>query len=265
VGAKPALSARDVQRNPPTPDRRRAWQGRSRAVESGGTSLPAPLAVQRVISPRWLDEHWKFDGRRGAAYSPEMAVKKRLEAPAIRHPLAERILERREGKDAELTLERLEAEFADASRYDIVAALKALEKAGGGHFVVGRRGQKARFVWAEKPAAEKKVNVTKMSATRPAAGPAAPVLSEEPAPKGSTRKLLVPVGKRLDRPKLSTRETPEPAARPERTPSRSLQHAFHLRPGVLVSVELPEDVTSIEVERFCSFLKAIPFAGASRG
>ena len=201
-----------------------------------------------------------------------MAVKRRTGAPA-RGPLAERILAQREVGGAEVSLERLEADFADASRYDIVASLKELEKGGRGQFVVGRKGQRSRFIWGEAKAASPTRVAKKVRAKRGAAplesaarAAAAPALSSEPAPKGSARKVLVPVGKRPERPKLSGGNAPEaPAAqRPERataTSSRTLRHSFHLRPGLLVNLELPEDVTATEVDRFCSFLKAIPFAG----
>jgi hypothetical protein len=201
-----------------------------------------------------------------------MAVKRRTGAPA-RGPLAERILAQREVGGAEVSLERLEADFADASRYDIVASLKELEKAGRGQFVVGRKGQRSRFIWGETKAAApariaKKVRAQRGSAplANGARAAEAPALSSEPAPKGSTRKALTPVGKPLARPKLSAGEAPGAPAAPRaeraaRGSSRTLRHSFHLRPGLLVNLELPEDVTATEVDRFCSFLKAIPFGG----
>ena len=76
----------------------------------------------------------KFDLRARPAYSPEMPVKKRKEAAGSHNPLAQRILGQRAGADAEISLERLEAELIGASRYDIVASLKELEKAGEGQF-----------------------------------------------------------------------------------------------------------------------------------
>jgi hypothetical protein len=309
--------------------------------------------IVRVIFAR---EPAKVDLATRPAYSREMAVKKRMES-APRSSLAERILEQREGKDAEVSLERLEAELANASRYDIVASLKALEKAGQGQFIAGRKGLKARFVWGarqtlglplpqgagvpsprksskpnpakpnqpeaaakepsakgparkleapparkpkapeptvvkepstkgparqpEKPASRKSGKPAKLeplledkpSAKGPALKPEAPasrkparvaklepVLDEELIARGPARKSLVPAGSRLERTKLSARDVAEPVSRV----SRSLQHSFHLRPGLQVAIELPEDVTPTEVERFCTFLKALPFAGPRR-
>lgn len=232
-----------------------------------------------------------------------MALKRRVE-PKPQSPLPARILAAREPGRAEVSLERLEAEFGDASRYEIVASLKALEKAGSGQFVVGRKGQRSRFVWAhdnppDPPRAAKKAAKGsprgRLDAVPDADG--APALSSEPRPKGSTRKALVPAGKRLERVVLSSRAAGEAPPRPRsprsatsdaaaldagasspsmtgaaRSPaeprlgaaSRTLRHSFHLRPGLLVSIDLPEDVTATEVSRFCSFLEAIPFAGGGR-
>src|SRR5690349_7591566 len=80
-----------------------------------------------------------------------MAMKRRVESKT-ESPLAARIVAQREPGRAEVSLERLEADFGDASRYEIVASLKELEKAGGGQFVVGRKGQRSRFVWARDKA-----------------------------------------------------------------------------------------------------------------
>jgi hypothetical protein len=241
-----------------------------------------------------------------------MAVKKRWET-AARNPLAEQILKQRDGA-GEVLLERLEADLADSSRYEIVASLKELESSGRGQFLVGRKGQKSRFVWAaEKPTPDKTLakpipgktaakptpgktaakpardktatrSTFDKTATKPAvdeappkparskldlarepSGALAPALSTEPGAKGPTRKALVPTVRRLERPKLSAHELPEPLSRPPaRAPAASLQHSFHLRPGVLVTIELPADVSTTEVERLCGFLKSIPFAHAPR-
>jgi hypothetical protein len=242
----------------------------------------------------------KFDLRSCPAYSPKMALKKRTESVLARTPLAKRILEQREGADAEVSLERLEAALIDASRYDIVASLKALEKSGQGQFIAGRKGQKSRFVWGARPVATKaepleakaargragakpepkaskpepkaskpepKASKPEPKASKPepkagkgrAAAKPEPREVEDVLAKGLARKSLVPLARGLERTKLS-RGGAEPVSRV----SRSLQHSFHLRPGAMVTVDLPEDVTLAEVERFCNFLKALPFAGPRR-
>jgi hypothetical protein len=177
-----------------------------------------------------------------------MALKRRVESKSP-SPLSARILAQREPGRPEVSLERLEAEFGEASRYEIVASLKELEKAGSGQFVVGRKGQRSRFVWArDKAPAGPRIAKRAAKASRrapvqaaPGAAAAAPALSSEPSPKGTAGEALLPAA------------------------SRTLRHSFHLRRGLLVSIELPEDVTATEVARFCSFLQAIPFAGDTRG
>ena len=84
-----------------------------------------------------------------------MAGKKRKPGSAARSPIAGRILQVRARGESEVSLERLEADLADVSRYDLVASLKELEKAGKGQFLVGRKGKKSRFVWRDKDKPER--------------------------------------------------------------------------------------------------------------
>jgi hypothetical protein len=132
--------------------------------------------------------------------------------------LARRIAARWGGAGGEVALDRLASELGDEQRYDIVASLKELEKAGAGTFEVGRAGRKARFLWSGKKLAFEK-GVSKARPPKRALAPA--------ATQAST--------------------------------GGELEHRFHLRPGFVVSVGLPADVTSSEVTRFCQFLQALPF------
>ncbi len=72
---------------------------------------------------------------------------KRAKETPSRSVLARRIIERWADAVGDVTLDRVMAELGDAQRYDIVASLKELEREGAGEFMVGRSGQKARFVW----------------------------------------------------------------------------------------------------------------------
>lgn len=146
-----------------------------------------------------------------------------------RNPLAARIVEHA-GATEEVELDWLEAELGNASRFDIVASLKELENAGAGTFVVGRRGRKSRFVWKEHALA------------RPDSG------AEAAAPLPSPRPLVSPRNASL--------RPPTDASSP---PLATLQHSFHLRPGVVTRLDLPADVTKAEVDRLCGFLQSIPF------
>lgn len=216
-----------------------------------------------------------------------MAVKKRTEPAAPRNLLTRRILAQRAEADAEISLERLEAALVDTRRYDVVAALKELEKAGHGRFIAGRKGQRSRFVWGGQTARARGRTAAQPEAkalearTSPEPSKAGSKKSElaarapdQPEPKvtapgaptqaglrgGLARhQALVPAGRRLERTKLSGG-----GVVPVSRVARSLQHSFHLRPGAMVTIELPEDVTPAEVERFCNFLKTLPFAGPRR-
>lgn len=132
----------------------------------------------------------------------------------------------------DIALDRLSAELGDVQRYDIVAALKALEKAGKGTFEVGRAGRKARFVWSGPARSQAR------TATRTAAKVAA---KREPERHEVSQRVRLAA------------ESPRGA---------ELEHVFHLRPGFVAQVRLPADVTSSEVARFCQFLQALPFGKA---
>lgn len=68
--------------------------------------------------------------------------------------LAGKIVERWREVGEEVALDRVVSEFGDVPRYDVVAALKQLEKAGAGEFVAGHGGRKSRFVWRARAAPE---------------------------------------------------------------------------------------------------------------
>ncbi|MEY2936197.1 MAG: hypothetical protein RL033_6946, partial [Pseudomonadota bacterium] len=86
-----------------------------------------------------------------------MAVAKRRAPVAKQGPLAAQILARFGAADDAVTVERLESELVELERYDIVAALQELQKAGAGAWVGGRKGGKARFVWSRGTPTSRKV------------------------------------------------------------------------------------------------------------
>jgi hypothetical protein len=154
-----------------------------------------------------------------------MAGAKRRAPVAKQGPLAAQILARFGVAGDEVTVERLESELVELERYDIVAALQELQKAGAGAWVGGRKGGKARFVWSRGTPSSKKVTTGSPAAAVVAAPHSA--RSERASDKGA--------------PSL-------------------LDHSFHVRQGVLVTLRLPVDVTKAEIERLCQFLQAIPFS-----
>jgi hypothetical protein len=167
-----------------------------------------------------------------------MATTKRSNPALVPGALAALVLEKA-APGEEVSLDRLESELNEAPRYDIVATLMALDKAGAGKFVAGRQGRKAQFVWAGKAA----VAAVRASLT---AGRAKRAAMPERGP-------AVPPVRALDKAKRRAAESSSTAA------PRMLDHAFHVRPGVVVSWRLPEDVTPAEIERLCQFLQTLPF------
>jgi hypothetical protein len=170
-----------------------------------------------------------------------MAGKKRSSAKPVRSALATQIAARRGKAGAEVALDRFESELEGATRYDIVTALKELEKTGVGQFVVGRSGRKSRFIWGELAESVPSVSARPVPA-RPAP-PAAP-----PSVEREVRKAAA------DRAPTHRPEAPGPVGS-----VRLLEHAFYVRTGVLAKVQLPDDVTRPEIERLCQLLRAIPF------
>jgi hypothetical protein len=168
-----------------------------------------------------------------------MATKKRSRVVLGQGTLASKIFEKWARAGEEVPLERLESELPDERRYDIVAGLRALEKSGAGEFVVGRKGTRSRFVWHDKAA---------LSAAR------AQIASERVAPP---TKSAAGAGR-----KASATAGPVASAVPVGTSTHSagmLEHAFHVRPGVLATFRLPADVTRPEIDRLCQLLQSVPF------
>ncbi|MET0386601.1 MAG: hypothetical protein ABW321_11610 [Polyangiales bacterium] len=175
--------------------------------------------------------------------------------------LSAQIVERWGDAGGDVPLDRLISELGDVQRYDIVAALKELERAGAGEFLVGRAGRKARFVWGSAKARAAIVDgASRARGSRKQA---------EPEPAGRKRAgNAVTAGKKVAREgKGKLPVAAKVASRPVATgPARreagsALEHVFHLRPGFVVSVRLPSDISRVEMERLSQFLQAIPFEG----
>lgn len=161
-----------------------------------------------------------------------MAAKKRANAAPSLGGLAARILSRWGSLKDGLPLERLESELDDQRRYDIVAALKELEKSKLGELSVGRKGHKTVFRWAPAAARAQK----RVAATTP---------GEAPPTSRSTQSRTSP--------RRTTRATAPSSSPP------LLEHSFHVRPNVMGSFRLPADVSRAEIDRLCQLLQALPF------
>ena len=55
-------------------------------------------------------------------------------------------------------------------------------------------------------------------------------------------------------------ENPETVVEAPTKEAGKLQHSFHLRPGLQVRIELPEDLTEREAERLARFVQSLPVA-----
>ena len=150
-----------------------------------------------------------------------MAGKKRNRAVPATGKLAAQIQQRWGGAREELALDQLEAELDGSPRYDIVAALKQLEKAGEGQLQLGRKGHKPRFMWS---------------------GPGRKVA--QPRARANTRSVAPP-------PSAATATN---GGKPD-----ALEHSFHVRPNVMATFRLPADITRPEIDRLCQLLQALPF------
>lgn len=195
--------------------------------------------------------------------------------PGARHSaLAARIVERWGDAGGDISLDRLASELGDSPRYDIVAALKELERAGSGEFSVGNAGRKARFLWSAGTSSEGSAKSANKAATKQTASsrraeavPRKAAQSHVTRTRGrgeaSTAKaahtsIEAPAKRQVSAPKPDVVKQPVHVSH---APAKTLDHVFHLRPGYLVTVHLPADVTRAEVDRFCGFLKVIPFDG----
>ncbi|MBD9640884.1 helix-turn-helix transcriptional regulator [Ensifer sp. ENS07] len=55
-------------------------------------------------------------------------------------------------------------------------------------------------------------------------------------------------------------ENPDQAAEAPANAVGTLQHSFHLRPGLQVTIELPDDLTEREADRLARFVQSLPVA-----
>lgn len=122
----------------------------------------------------------------------------------------------------ELTVERLLRVIKVADKPGVIRLFKAMELSGLGTYFVGRRGAKSRFEWAE-------VNVAEVCQ----------------AFSGEIEEIDV-AGDTDD----SSFEIDELDWVP---------HRFQLRPGLEITVNLPEDLTQAETTRLAKWLTSLPF------
>jgi len=134
----------------------------------------------------------------------------------------------RQYNSARTTVDRLLAalkqEGHDVARSDIVELFKALQSAGCGDFVIGRKGHPSRFEWT----------VGLADVGRSASG--------EP----------VKVEAISEAEKLETAE--------EEASAEMLEHRYRLRPDTELKISLPVNLTAAEATRIADFVRTLPFA-----
>ena len=114
----------------------------------------------------------------------------------------------------------LEQEGADFKRADLIAAFRLLEESECGKYVEGRHGWKSRFVWSVK--------------SKLVAG----------AAQGKETKAA-----------LVAEEDPDE----EIIKDEMLEHAYFLRPDLVITVELPADLSRSEAQRLSQFIDSLSF------
>lgn len=114
----------------------------------------------------------------------------------------------------------LSDEGFDFARGDIVRLFQRLQDAGCGQFVIGRRGWPSRFVW----------NVGSLAASRLASGEVQEVED------------------------VTTDEEDDGGDEQEEFTS----HSFNLRPDLVVTMDLPADLSTKEAERLSLFVRSLP-------
>jgi hypothetical protein len=130
----------------------------------------------------------------------------------------------RQRNSPETSVERLLSFLSEAgptcSKTEVIQFFKALEEAGCGLFILGRKGRPSRFKWS----------LNLISVGRAAAGNAA-----------------------------SVEAMPEVNHEPEHEAS-TLTHKYVLRPDFVLSLELPADLSVSEASRLAEFIKTLPFS-----
>jgi len=118
-------------------------------------------------------------------------------------------------------------ESTGLDRWEVIHVLKALDEAGCGQFLAGRRGHQSRFQWA----------VSLVDAGKAAKGVDVVVEPLERTDEASSQ---------------FTAEAQAPEA-----PSQ-FEHQYQLRPGYRVVLTLPIDLTVTEANRLATFIKTLP-------
>lgn len=150
-------------------------------------------------------------------------------------------LVKRRGRRIVIVKSLLDSLKDETSRAELIKTFRRLEAAGCGRFIVGRRNKESRFVWDIEPrrAIEKLKYSTDIKSSSSG-------LENDRLGVSSEIKIAThTVGKNSIN-------------------SSVLMHQFPLRPGFVVKLELPQDLSISETTRLVDFIKSMCIDG-SRG
>lgn len=131
---------------------------------------------------------------------------------------------------AETRVDRL-AYKADIDRRDVIELAHHLEDIGCAKFIVGRRGGKSRIQW----------NFSLRSMAEAAKGQSAALQKVQP-----------------DEAALAEEEDEDIG---DAVAENMIRHGYQLRPDILITIDLPEDLSKKEAERLAAFVSSLPFGG----
>ncbi len=118
------------------------------------------------------------------------------------------------------TVDRIQANVGDnVSRGDVIEVFKKLEECGCGEFKVGRKGWSSRFDWA------------------------AQMVSVGQAAAGETEQVEEVTEEDLGEEEAET----------------LLKHVYRLRSEIVVTLELPKNLTTTEADRLAQYILTLPF------
>ncbi len=183
-----------------------------------------------------------IDGLRQLVASDEVA----------RHAME--VLSQRQRRRTELVVEALAKDIV-ADRNTVYAFFKRIESLGCGRTVMGRGSKRTRFVWWYSMASVAKVALGQSDTLEPMngafddeteGGEAATVSGSPPLAGGGSAVSISAVG--------------SPG-------TRMVNYPFPIRPGLLATLTLPEDLSDDEAGRLAGFIKALgkPQAGDKPG
>ncbi len=167
------------------------------------------------------------------------------------------LLAGRQRKRQEITADVLMRDL-DVSRPDVIGVFKDLERLGCGRMIVGRGNNPTRFRWYYTMGTVAQFALRQIAEVEPMPG-AGLGWSETGTETDSPAENTAPVA-------LSDNQSLPPATASIENPApRIVNYPYPLRPGLLISVSLPADMTAQEADRLAAFIRALAVAPGPGG